>query len=119
MISNLVFDTVNHTLSFDEEEYMPISIIRLDYSGQQLTFHLDETVSRPFGTLNGVHQDGALSPLLFSFLLLDNLVLGALSYVPNEIFKPSSKQILILVFKHPRKFRGNALLFLDFYFVFV
>ena len=86
-----MFDTVNHTLSFDEEEYMPISIIRLDYSGQQLTFHLDETVSRPFGTLNGVHQDGALSPLLFSFLLLDDLVLGALSYVPNEIFKPSSK----------------------------
>jgi len=41
-----VFDTVNHTLSFDEEEYMPISIIRLVYSGQHLTFHWNETALR-------------------------------------------------------------------------
>ena len=98
------FDTVNHKLSFDEEEYMPISIIRLVYSGQHLTFHWNETALRM------VFIRMVPSPLCsFLFLLLDDQ--------SPFFFKPSSKTILILVYKHLRKFRANVLLFLVCYFV--
>jgi len=79
---------------------MPISIIRLVYSGQHLTFHWNETA------LQMVFIRMVPSPLCsFLFLLLDDQ--------SPFFFKPSSKTILILVYKHLRKFRANVLLFLS------